>query len=177
MKRIKLAVVISTFVGCTAIAGISISGKPGQLDLAIAHANAATLVPVKANSFVQSHITLASITTDMSSSLLDGAKITGEQAMRIVAPLYAHNPPLDSTFALVTTSSEGAPLVTDLDPVAYEQGHGVVTQYPVWIIRASNVVSPASWGPVQSTRPNFTVMYTFVDALTGKILWSIPGYR
>jgi len=177
MTKITIAVIGTILTGCMAIVSTSNSGKPGHLTLAIPHANAAALVPVNANSFTQSHITLTSVTTDISSSLLDGVKITGEQAMRVVAPLYAHNPPLDSTFALVTTSSEGAPLVTDHDPTAYAQGHGVLNQYPVWIIRASNVDSPASWGPVQSTRPNFTVMYTFVDAHTGDILWSIPGYQ
>lgn len=113
--------------------------------------------------------------TDMAS-----VKITSDQAISAAQSLFKEPyPTMHEEFGYLTLNPNNSPLIPSYVS-AGQIDHGVVTNYPVWVVNVSGIklehhpARPNGGGqPDTSKMKPWVGMYTFIDAKTGEILYSV----
>lgn len=81
---------------------------------------------------------------------------------------------VDATFGYLSTEPNGNTTLVPPSASAYQQGHGQVTKYPVWLVRVTGL-SIQAHGPANSAnkiQPN-TSLYQFIDANNGQLFFGV----
>jgi hypothetical protein len=107
-------------------------------------------------------------------------KITSNQALSIAQSLFKKPyPTMFANFGYLTLNPNNSPRIPSYD-AAGQIDHGLVTNYPVWVINVSGIklehhpARPKGGGqPDISKMKPWVGMYTFIDAKTGEILYSV----
>lgn len=108
--------------------------------------------------------------------------ISAQQALDYVKGQFKTPPTMDATFGYLNNDASNASIL-----IPKHGTNGVVTNYPVWLVRISGLDIP-SHGPAvsgnttnggASTGPlhDNNTLYEFIDATTGKMLFATALYE
>ncbi|MDQ0190214.1 hypothetical protein JI721_07140 [Alicyclobacillus cycloheptanicus] len=174
-SRIKTAISIACGLSVLSISAFAYSGwhHTGTVKAATTGLEIAQLKSVYGLNFIPDN-----------AQATNSGYITADQAVSNVQKLFNTPITTDTMFGSVSTNPNGDGVVAPSSTTAGKLNHGVLSDYPVWVVRISNIsTTPA--GPnispdaSQSQKDNFesfenstqNEMYAFVDAKTGEVLF------
>lgn len=108
--------------------------------------------------------------------------ISQQQAISTVKNMFTNRPPTDVTLAYLDNSPSlnGTSVFVSPTSRAYQTGHGIVHNLPVWVVRVKGLDIPPHIPNFPgknfvSTIPHNNTLYEFVDATNGDVLFAIAG--